>query len=95
MSHKETVNKVLDQLINTIEEQSEIIRKLKEKNEKLDRLWMSYMNHKNDLEYRIFKLGYNPRISCISDIDTFKTLKEDPMSDELTKLYNEYEKIKD
>ena len=30
MSHKETVNKVLDQLLNTIEEQNETIRKLKE-----------------------------------------------------------------
>tara|TARA_Y100000114_G_scaffold122314_1_gene117635 strand:- start:1484 stop:1645 length:162 start_codon:yes stop_codon:yes gene_type:complete len=37
MSHKETVNKVLDQLLNTIEEQNETIRKLKEKNEKTDK----------------------------------------------------------
>ena len=94
MSHKETVNKVLDQLLNTIEEQNETIRKLKEKNEELDRLWMFYMKNQNDLEHRVFKLGYNPN-TWASDVDTFKTLKEKPLSDELTKLYNEYEKIKD
>jgi len=89
MSHKETVNKVLDQLINTIEEQSEIIRKLKEETERLDNLWVNNIRENNDLCKRIVKLGYNPLISSYLFVDTFKTLKEDPLDQKMLDLFKD------
>ena len=54
MSHKETVNKVLDQLLNTIEEQNETIRKLKEQNKYITEI----MNLSNEMKITIFPFFY-------------------------------------
>ena len=102
MSHKETVNKVLDQLLNaieeqkklkeelnTIEEQNETIRKLKEETERLDRLWVNSLKENNDLGKRIVKLGYNPLVSSYLFEDTFKTLEEDPLDQKILNLFKD------
>ena len=89
MSHKETVNKVLDQLLNTIEEQNESIRKLKEETERLDRLWINSLKENNDLGKRIVKLGYNPLVSSYLFEDTFKTLEEDPLDQKILDLFKD------
>ena len=89
MSHKETVNKVLDQLLNTIEEQNETIRKLKEETERLDSLWVNSIRENNDLCKRIVKLGYNPLVSSYLFEDTFKTLEEDPLDQKILDLFKD------
>ena len=93
MSHKETVNKVLDQLLNTIEEQNETIRKLEEKlkgeTERLENLWVNGMKENNDLRKRIVKLGYNPLVSSYLCEDTFKTLEEDPLDQKILDLFKD------
>ena len=89
MSHKETVNKVLDQLLNTIEEQNETIRKLNEETERLDSLWVNGIRENNDLGKRIVKLGYNPLVSSYLFEDTFKTLKEDPLDQKILDLFKD------
>tara|TARA_R100001082_G_scaffold13818_1_gene7146 strand:+ start:210 stop:479 length:270 start_codon:yes stop_codon:yes gene_type:complete len=89
MSHKETVNKVLDQLLNTIEEQNETIRKLKEETERLDNLWVNSIRENNSLGKRIVKLGYNPMVSSYLFEDTFKTLEEDPLDREILDLFKD------
>ena len=89
MSHKETVNKVLDQLLNTIEEQNETIRKLKEETERLDSLWVNSIRENNSLGKRIVKLGYNPMVSSYLFEDTFKTLEEDPLDRKILDLFKD------
>ena len=89
MSHKETVNKVLDQLLNTIEEQNETIRKLKEETERLDSLWVNSIRENNDLCKRIVKLGYNPLVSSYLFEDTFKTLEKDPLDQKILDLFKD------
>ena len=89
MSHKETVNKVLDQLLNTIEEQNESIRKLKEETERLDSLWVNSIRENNDLCKRIVKLGYNPLVSSYLFEDTFKTLEKDPLDQKILDLFKD------
>mgnify|MGYP004464080499 FL=1 len=93
MSHKETVNKVLDQLLNTIEEQNETIRKLEEKlkgeTERLENLWINGIKENNDLNRRIVKLGYNPLVSSYLLEDTFKTLEEDPLDQKMLDLFKD------
>jgi len=89
MSHKETVNKVLDQLLNTIEEQNETIRKLKEETERLDSVWVNSIRENNSLGKRIVKLGYNPMVSSYLFEDTFKTLEEDPLDREILDLFKD------
>ena len=89
MSHKETVNKVLDQLLNTIEEQNETIRKLKEETERLDSVWVNSIRENNSLGKRIVKLGYNPMVSSYLFEDTFKTLKEDPLDQKILDLFKD------
>tara|TARA_Y100000996_G_C22535709_1_gene648193 strand:- start:1732 stop:2001 length:270 start_codon:yes stop_codon:yes gene_type:complete len=89
MSHKETVNKVLDQLLNTIEEQNESIRKLKEETERLDSLWVNGIRENNDLCKRIVKLGYNPLVSSYLFEDTFKTLGKDPLDQKILDLFKD------
>ena len=89
MSHKETVNKVLDQLLNTIEEQNESIRKLKEETERLDSLWVNSIRENNDLCKRIVKLGYNPLVSSYLFENTFKTLEKDPLDQKILNLFKD------
>ena len=89
MSHKETVNKVLDQLLNTIEEQNETIRKLKEETERLDSLWVNSIRENNDLCKRIVKLGYNPLVSSYLFENTFKTLEKDPLDQKILNLFKD------
>ena len=89
MSHKETVNKVLDQLLNTIEEQNETIRKLKEETERLDSLWVNSIRENNDLCKRIVKLGYNPLVSSYLLENTFKTLEKDPLDQKILNLFKD------
>ena len=89
MSHKATVNKVLDQLLNTIEEQNESIRKLKEETERLDSLWVNSIRENNDLCRRIVKLGYNPLVSSYLFENTFKTLEKDPLDQKILNLFKD------
>ena len=89
MSHKETVNKVLDQLLNTIEEQNESIRKLKDETERLENLWINGIKENNDLNRRIVKLGYNPLVSSYLFENTFKTLEKDPLDQKILNLFKD------
>ena len=88
MSHKETVNKVLDQLLNTIEEQNETIRKLKEQLETSQALHDYSTKELMILSRKVVEMGYNPSAGSRVCIKGFQSLEEDPVSEEMIKIYN-------
>ena len=104
MSHKETTNEVLDQLLdiinktkllkldqlqNMIKEQNETIRKLKEQLETSQALHDYATKELMILSRKVVEMGYNPSAGSRVCIKGFQSLEDDPLSEEMIKIYND------
>ena len=104
MSHKETTNEVLDQLLdiinktkllrldqlqNMIKEQNETIRKLKEQLETSQALHDYATKEQMILSRKVVEMGYNPSAGSRLCIKGFQSLEDDPLSEEMIKIYND------
>jgi len=89
MSHKEIVNKVLDQLLNTIEEHNETIRELKEQLETSQKLHDYAIKEQMILSRKVVEMGYNPSAGSRVCIKGFQSLEDDPLNEEMIEIYND------
>ena len=104
MSHKETTNEVLDQLLdiinktkllkldqlqNMIDEQNKPIRELKEQLKTSQALHDYATKEQMILSRKVVEMGYNPSAGSRLCIKGFQSLEDDPLSEEMIKIYND------
>ena len=104
MSHKETTNEVLDQLLdiinktkllkldqlqNMIDEQNKTIRELKEQLKTSQALHDYATKEQMILSRKVVEMGYNPSAGSRLCIKGFQSLEDDPLSEEMIKIYND------
>ena len=104
MSHKETTNEVLDQLLdiinktkllkldqlqNMIKEQNETIRKLKEQLKTSQALHDYATKEQMILSRKVVEMGYNPSSPSRLCIKGFQSLEDDPLNEEMIEIYND------
>ena len=104
MSHKETTNEVLDQLLdiinktkllkldqlqNMIDEQNKTIRELKEQLKTSQALHDYATKEQMILSRKVVEMGYNPSAGSRLCIKGFQSLEDDPLNEEMIEIYND------
>ena len=65
------------------------IKELKEEKARSDRMWMTESSECMVLRKRIVKLGFNPTMASRMFVESFQSLEDDPISEELIEIYND------
>ena len=65
------------------------IKELKEEIARSERMWMTENSECMVLRKRIVKLGFNPTMASRMFVESFQSLDDDPISEELVEIYND------
>lgn len=72
-----------------IEDLKEQLKTALEDKERNDRMWMNENNESMILRRRIVKLGFNPTVGSRMFVESFQSLYDDPIDEELVEIYND------
>jgi septal ring factor EnvC (AmiA/AmiB activator) len=65
------------------------IKELREEIARNEKMWMTENSECMVLRRRIVKLGFNPTMASRMFVESFQSLENDPISEELVEIYND------